>query len=416
MKKILLIEDNPKLLEQKLEEIQEYLEYPVLIAEDYSELVEILKTQSDDIFIALLDYHLDGAAEGQGIELLCAHKIPTIVYTEHFCNDIRESVLAQGGLDYLIKKTNADLFYTLRLIDRVYKNDFIKALIVDGSEPLRLQLSNYLEQFGIQSLQSHDAQSTMKLLKEHSEIKLLLIDLDIQGDIQGIDLVEDVREQYTNADLAILGLTPHGYNSPISIEFLKKGANDFIIKPFIKEQLNLRIMQALEMLNMIEEKHQLASTDFLTQLYNRRTLDLMGPAMIKKAAIEGKSLCVAMIDIDHFKRVNDQYGHHVGDQVLKYMSQYLKKCFRDDDLIIRNGGEEFCVILEHVSEEKALDIFESFRKTIESTPYSEAELNIPINISIGLYYGLKETMDDMLSVADERLYLAKARGRNQIVF
>lgn len=416
MKKILLIEDSPKLLEEKFQEIKEHLDYPIVIAKNYTELEQIFEKDSQEIFIALLDYHLEGAIEGEAVKLLCKNKIPTIVYTERFCNDIRETVLAQGGLDYLIKSTNADLFYTLRLIDRVFKNDFIKALIVDGSETLRNQLACYLEQFGIQSLQAHDAATTMELLSKHSEIKLLLIDLDIQGEIQGIDLVEDVRENYSNGDLAILGLTPHGYNSPLSIEFLKKGANDFIIKPFIKEQLNLRVMQSLEMLNMIEEKHQLASTDFLTQLYNRRTLDLMGPSMIKKASIEGKSLSVAMIDIDYFKRVNDQYGHQVGDNVLKFLSQQLKRSFRDDDLIVRNGGEEFCVLLEHAQEKKAIDLFETFRKRIESELYNEGDISIPITVSIGLYYGLKDTIDLMLEIADKRLYQAKSSGRNRLVF
>lgn len=415
MKKILLIEDSPKLLEEKFQEIKEHLDYPIEVAKNYAQLEKIIESDDQDFFIALLDYHLEGAIEGEAVKLLCKNKIPTIVYTEHFCNDIRETVLAQGGLDYLIKNTNADLFYTLRLIDRVYKNDFIKALIVDGSETLRNQLACYLEQFGIQSLQAHDAATTMELLSKHSEIKLLLIDLDIQGEIQGIDLVEDVREHYSNGDLAILGLTPHGYNSPLSIEFLKKGANDFIIKPFIKEQLNLRVMQSLEMLNIIEEKHQLASTDFLTQLYNRRTLNLMGPTMIKKASIEGKSLSVAMIDIDHFKRVNDVYGHQVGDNVLKFLSQQLKRSFRDDDLIVRNGGEEFCVLLEHAQENKAIDLFESFRKRIEAEPYCEGDINIPITVSIGLYYGLKDTIDMMLEIADKRLYQAKSSGRNRLV-
>jgi len=416
MKKILLIEDNPKLLEEKFQEIKEHLDYPIEVAKNYAQLEQIIESDDQDFFIALLDYHLEGAIEGEAIKLLCKNKIPTIVYTERFCNDIRETVLAQGGLEYLIKNTNADLFYTLRLIDRVYKNDFIKALVVDGSETLRNQLACYLEQFGIQSLQAHDAATTMELLSKHSEIKLLLIDLDIQGEIQGIDLVEDVREHYSNGDLAILGLTPHGYNSPLSIEFLKKGANDFIIKPFIKEQLNLRVMQSLEMLNMIEEKHQLASTDFLTQLYNRRTLNLMGPTMIKKASIEGKSLSVAMIDIDHFKRVNDQYGHQVGDNVLKFLSQQLKRSFRDDDLIVRNGGEEFCVVLEHAQEDKAVELFEAFRKRIESEPYEEENISIAITVSIGFYYGLKDTIDLMLEIADKRLYQAKSSGRNCLIF
>lgn len=416
MKKILLIEDNPKLLEEKFQEIKENLDYPIMIAKNYAQLEKIIEDDSQEIFIALLDYHLEGAQEGEAVKLLCKNKIPTIVYTERFCNDIRETVLAQGGLDYLIKTTNADLFYTLRLIDRVYKNDFIKALIVDGSETLREQLACYLSQFGIQSLQAHDAASTMKLLSEHAEIKLLLIDLDIQGEIQGIELVEDIREHYSNSDLAILGLTPHGYNSPLSIEFLKKGANDFIIKPFIKEQLNLRVMQSLEMLNMIEEKHQQASTDFLTELYNSRTLDLMAPPMIQKASIEGKSLSVAMIDIDYFKRVNDTYGHEMGNNVLKFLSRQLKKSFRDDDLIVRNGGEEFCVVLEHTQEAKAIDLFEAFRQRIESEPYQGEGISIPITVSIGLYYGLQDTITLMLEIADNRLYEAKRSGRNRLVY
>jgi diguanylate cyclase (GGDEF)-like protein len=123
-----------------------------------------------------------------------------------------------------------------------------------------------------------------------------------------------------------------------------------------------------------------------------------------------------MIDIDHFKRVNDVYGHQIGDNVLKFLSQQLKRSFRDDDLIVRNGGEEFCVLLEHAQENKAIDLFESFRKRIESEPYSEGDISIPITVSIGLFYGLKDTIDLMLEIADKRLYQAKSSGRNRIIF
>lgn len=416
MKKILLIEDNPKLLEVKFQEIKENLDYPIMIAKNYAQLEKIIDDDSQEIFIALLDYHLDGAKEGEAVKLLCKNKIPTIVYTERFCNDIRETVLAQGGLEYLIKTTNADLFYTLRLIDRVYKNDFIKALIVDGSETLREQLACYLSQFGIQSMQANNAASTMKLLDEHAEIKLLLIDLDIQGEIQGIELVEDIRERYSNSDLAILGLTPHGYNSPLSIEFLKKGANDFIIKPFIKEQLNLRVMQSLEMLNMVEEKHQLATIDALTKLYNRYSYQIMSDAILTKAKIEKKSLCIAMIDIDFFKSVNDTYGHDMGDEILKHVSKLLKNSFREDDLVARYGGEEFCVVLEHAQEAKVIELFETFRHNIESTPYVNEAYTISVTVSIGIYYGLLDSVKLMMKYADDRLYEAKHSGRNRLVY
>lgn len=415
MKKILLIEDNSELCRAKEKELAENLPYAILIARNFEETQKMIETHEDDIFIALLDYHLEGAVNGEAIDYLCSKSIPTIVYTDDFCNDLREEVLAKGALDYLLKKKNGDLLYSTRLIDRVYKNRFIKALVVDGSELFKNGLSANLEEFGLVSLQASDAHTTMALLEQHPEIKILLIDEDFDGEIQGTDLVEDIRSKYPSDQLVVLGISPHGYNSPHSIEFLKKGANDFIIKPFIKEQLNLRIMQTLEMLDSIEEKHKLASTDFLTKLDNRRSLDTIVPAMIRHAKEMGRSLAVAMIDIDHFKSVNDTHGHGIGDEVLKHVSRLLREHFRKDDLVIRNGGEEFCVILDHIDRETSIRLFETLRKKIEITPFEGSGLKLYVTVSIGLLYGLKESKDEMLSHADGLLYQAKREGRNRLL-
>ncbi len=361
MKKILLIEDNPQLLKSKIEELRKNFTYSIDSVENFEQLQEYLAINKENVFIALLDYFLDGAMEGQSVDLLLEHKIPTIVYTQEYSAEIREILLDKCVFEYLIKKPNSDLLYSTRLIERVYKNSFIKALIVDGSETFRNKLANNLKQFGLNSLQSSDAKTTLELLKTHADIQLVLIDLDISGDIQGIDLVEDIREQFPSTILGVLGITPHGYNSQLSIEFLKKGANDFITKPFVKEQLNLRIMQVLEVLDTIKEKNIEAIIDPLTQLKNRRALEAESKQMIQSALISNSLLSVAMIDIDHFKRVNDTYGHIIGDDVLRLMSQILKSNFRKKDLITRNGGEEFCVVLDDLSLKKAIDLFENLR-------------------------------------------------------
>ena len=174
-------------------------------------------------------------------------------------------------------------------------------------------------------------------------------------------------------------------------------------------------MQELEMLNSVEEKRKLAATDFLTKLDNRRSLDTVVPSMIKYAKDMGRSLAVAMIDIDHFKAVNDTHGHGIGDEVLKYISTILKDSFRQGDLIVRNGGEEFCVILDNIDKEKSIQVLELLRKKIETTPFKDEKITINITVSIGLFYGLKDTIDEMLHEADLKLYKAKDEGRNRLV-
>lgn len=415
MKKILLIEDNPQLLKNKIEELRNNFTYSIDTVENFSQLQEYLSINKDNVFIALLDYFLEGAMEGQGVDLLLEHKIPTIVYTQEYSTEIREILLDKCVFEYLIKKPNSDLLYSTRLIERVYKNNFIKALIVDGSESFRNKLAENLQQFGLGSLQSSDAKTTLELLKTHSDIQLVLIDLDISGDIQGVELVEAIREQFPSTTLGVLGMTPHGYNSQLSIEFLKKGANDFITKPFVKEQLNLRIMQVLEMLDTIQEKNIEATIDPLTQLKNLRALEGESKALIQSALITNSPLSVAMIDIDHFKVVNDTYGHDIGDDVLKLISKVLKSNFRKKDLIVRNGGEEFCIVLDDLTLEKAIYIFEKLIKKIASTPYEKDGVVINITVSIGLFHGIKNDIKSMLSLADKKLYVAKANGRNQLV-
>lgn len=133
MKKILLIEDNPQLLKSKIEELKENFTYAIDTVENFTQLQEYIAKNKDNVFIALLDFFLDGAMQGESVDFLLEHNIPTIVYTQEYSTEIREILLDKCVLEYLIKKTNSDVFYSTRLIERVYKNNFIKALIVDGS-------------------------------------------------------------------------------------------------------------------------------------------------------------------------------------------------------------------------------------------------------------------------------------------
>jgi diguanylate cyclase (GGDEF)-like protein len=214
--------------------------------------------------------------------------------------------------------------------------------------------------------------------------------------------------------LAIIGVSGSG-GSVMSARFLKKGANDFIVKPFSNEEFYLRINQNVEMLEYIDAIRKAAIKDHLTGLYNRRYFFEVGEKLFKNAQRKNFDIVLAMIDIDHFKRVNDQYGHAVGDKVLRHISGIMTDRFRSSDVIARLGGEEFCVMAPGMSPDHCFEIFDTLRQSIASDPLTVDGNRIDTTISIGLTATLGATLEATLDHADRLLYQAKNQGRNRVV-
>lgn len=159
-----------------------------------------------------------------------------------------------------------------------------------------------------------------------------------------------------------------------------------------------------------------AKTDSLTSLYNRRYLDRIVSKEVKQASKRSTLLSIMMLDIDHFKALNDQYGHQVGDIVLAKIGKILQENTRIDDTPCRYGGEEFLIFLPNTSEEQAFVVADKVRNIIETTVF-DTELNIKTTVSIGLSTLMPyEEWGSVIKRADENLYEAKRLGRNQVVF
>lgn len=157
---------------------------------------------------------------------------------------------------------------------------------------------------------------------------------------------------------------------------------------------------------------RLAQTDRLTNLYNREKFELRFSELLADDSPTSNELCIALIDIDHFKLINDQHGHLTGDRVLKFIADHLKSQMREQDLLARWGGEEFVVLMENTNIQQAAQLAERLRKYIESLEVETHKLTI----SIGLAGGNKSaSLQDVLSRADGALYKAKQSGRNQLV-
>jgi diguanylate cyclase (GGDEF)-like protein len=155
--------------------------------------------------------------------------------------------------------------------------------------------------------------------------------------------------------------------------------------------------------------------DGLTQLYNRKAFDRKLREAFENSSLPEKAFTLIMADIDYFKKINDDYGHIVGDEALKKVANIIKETFRLNDFVARYGGEEFVIIIDIIDEQYIQDICERFRSEIEATNFKIGSETIPISISLGIaFYKESDTPATLLDRADKALYLAKQSGRNII--
>ncbi|NTV36071.1 MAG: diguanylate cyclase, partial [Anaerolineaceae bacterium] len=173
---------------------------------------------------------------------------------------------------------------------------------------------------------------------------------------------------------------------------------------------------AVEKAQLYEEIQQLAITDDLTGVLNRRGLFTQGAHETERSLRFSRPLCALMLDIDHFKFVNDRYGHPAGDQILKQLAGKCRKCIREVDVLGRYGGEEFVILLLECEIDKAEKIAERIRAAIEATHFQSTNEEISITISIGVAAMKPEIKDfeKLVSLADQALYQAKQKGRNNV--
>jgi diguanylate cyclase (GGDEF)-like protein len=179
-------------------------------------------------------------------------------------------------------------------------------------------------------------------------------------------------------------------------------------------KISLALANAITYQKMISAETA-ATSDFLTNLNNRRQLLRLGIPLIASAQRTNSPLALAMIDIDFFKAINDRLGHDAGDLALQVMGNMLKERFRTSDVIARFGGEEFCVICTDIEAEEAIALFDSFRIAISKETIMFGNECIKMTISIGLTTRRLDNIDNMISAADALLYQAKHNGRNQVV-
>jgi diguanylate cyclase (GGDEF)-like protein len=308
-------------------------------------------------------------------------------------------------------------------------------LIVDDDETTLDLLQLHLERAGYGVLRAANAGRALLLFAEHCP-RIIISDWLMPG-IDGLELCSRIRDTEYNRLIYFVMLTIQSEKDRL-MEAFDVGVDDFLSKPFHEGELLARVRagcrlatvcdqlsernQTLarnnaELSSLTDRLRKAASTDELTQLPNRRQAMTRLHEMWVYARRTETPLSCAMIDVDHFKNVNDQYGHLKGDEVLQKLSQVLITSLRASDTVYRIGGEEFLLLFPREGVEHALVCAERCRGAMEAAVFADPGRTHAVTVSVGVAERNAEmsTPDDLLNCADAALYRAKEAGRNTVV-
>jgi len=416
---ILVVEDSKMFANVIVNEINSRLGFHCIIATTLEETRRQVEENESGFFLAVLDLNLPDAHDEEIVDYVVSKGIPAIVFTGNFGDDIRERILSKDVVDYVLKEGIQDVDYLVRTIHRIYKNQYIKLLVVDDSSVTRMMLKSLLTIQKFQVMEASNGIDGLQVLKQNPDIKLVITDYNMP-EMDGFQLVSAIRKKHNSDRLAIIGISAHG-SGILSAKFLKKGANDFVNKPFAKEELYCRVNHNIEMLEYIEAIQDASNKDYLTGLYNRRYFFDLGRKIFENAKRGILDIVIAMFDIDYFKKINDTFGHEAGDVALKKMAAMICDNFRKADVVCRFGGEEFCVLATNMKKEKMFEFFDDLRLRISDNiiqlPISGGQKkDISITVSVGVTSVIGNSLEAMVNAADELLYKAKQSGRNCVVF
>lgn len=296
-------------------------------------------------------------------------------------------------------------------------------LVIDDSPGARHQILDGLKDAGLFQVY-HEAESVIEGFKIalSEPLDVILCDLDMPG-MDGFKFLSMIKTRKELQDIPVILVT--GINDQDSkIRGLERGASDYLTKPYdpaeliarVKVQLKIKTLQdSLKKSN--QALMELSNTDPLTHLSNRRFLMKTLEKELQRCERSQKPMALIMVDVDHFKPVNDTYGHQQGDVVLQTLADQMKAHLRDYDLAARFGGEEFALVLPETALAEAVQVAERLRVAISELriPTDHDEIRLTISLGVATYPHPKvRTVDNLILEADRALYNAKEKGRNRV--
>jgi two-component system cell cycle response regulator len=449
--RVLVVDDIPsniKLLEARL--VAEYFDV-VSACNGQEALARITEQEPDIVLLDVMMPGMDGFEVCQRIKSnpKTAH-IPVVMVTALDQTSDRVAGLDAGADDFLTKPVDdAALFARVRSLVRLkIMTDELRMREATGSgmglgDPAtslsegspsgkilliedRPEAANLFGSAlaGVHKLVHLDRFEEALAQARAGDFDLIIVSLSLRG-FDGLRLCSQLRSLPEVRNTPLLVLVSEADKRKLN-QALEMGVNDYLTRPIDRNELVARVRTQVrrkryadKLRENVHMSVEMAMTDQLTGLYNRRYMARHLETLLSGVAETGKTLAFLVIDVDHFKRVNDSYGHDVGDEVLREFARRIAANIRGHDLACRFGGEEFVVIMPETDVQVATTVAERLRASVECAPFpvSRAPGSLTITVSIGIAgaEGPHDTADALLRRADQALYRAKHTGRNRVV-
>jgi diguanylate cyclase (GGDEF)-like protein len=302
-------------------------------------------------------------------------------------------------------------------------NKAFRLLIADDSLVSRHLLESTLKKWGYDVRSVADGTEAWNLLQKDDAPDLAILDWVMPG-LTGPEVCRLVRQQHDRDRYTYLILLTSKSLKEDLIEGMESGADDYVTKPFDQHELQVRLRAGIrilelqaELMSAREELREQATKDPLTKLWNRRHILEVLERELARIQRHDSALGLIMLDLDHFKSVNDTYGHLAGDEVLRESAKRLRGAIRQYDSVGRYGGEEFLIVMPGCGGEDIEKQAERLRLALCQTPMTVGSVELSISGSFGATYAIpayRANQEELVKVADEALYRAKRAGRNRV--
>ena len=423
IQRILVIEDLHSLADHLQNNIKKKNHVECDVA--YGETAAKALLQEYKYQLIIVDLYLQDSS-GSFIGWLLRHKYKIFVMTARPNLEERARLIKLPIVDYLHKSDEKSLSrYICDSITRLVENRNSLVVICDDSKMSRRHVVSTLVNQNIPYLEVVDGKEAIEcIIKQKIKTTLLISDFEMPN-MDGLELTRHIRLEFDPLDLPILIQSGRSEDYNVA-NILKAGANEYVQKPLAHEEFLARINSLLDHSRMHTENQELtkklniaAMRDSLTGLYNRNYFYEHIAKIISQSLREECKYGIIMLDIDHFKSFNDSYGHDVGDEVLVEVSKSISECLRISDIACRWGGEEFLVVLQKCDFKVADMLAQRIRENVAKLKIQVKDLDEILSVTISGGVAISKdnsiNVDDVIKLADSRLYVAKKTGRNKIV-
>ncbi|MCP4606353.1 MAG: diguanylate cyclase [Proteobacteria bacterium] len=417
-----VVVDDAPAVRSVMEKEMMALGFGVEVASNGQEGLELVREVLPDIVITDIKMPIKS-----GIEL-CADlaadprtsSVPIIVISAGVTDQLVRNSFDSGAINFLPKPVDvsqlAETVSTVMGKHRVSRQGRI--LVLEDSPTISSVISRLLGELGITCIVCQSI-AEMHAYLSISVPDVISLDLTLP-DGNGLELCRNLRLN-RGLDLIPIVIISGAVERETMVECLRSGANDFIEKPFTRDEFHARINNLLKVKRLQDELTQkirildnLAYHDSLTGLYNRRYLDDGIIKELERTKRSNESLGFFIIDLDNFKKVNDTYGHEVGDEILKEVASLMKQSVRQYDIPCRYGGEELCSILPGSSLVSTATVAERVRAACSERQFTEHAIKQTVSIGVSAFPN-PSSEQELITNADRALYQAKKAGRNRVV-